>query len=282
MNILHITDLHFGPRHWHGDDNLLLERLNAFNADIVLNTGDNTSDSLPEEYREAGEFLSKLKCRNIFSIIGNHDKFSMRALEMFRKCIYDGEFIHPKDPSKVQKPKLFINSAMSNLEDNFTEVNYLRMMEIDGERVLFVCIDTNLCQKHDGFVEPQILEALRDEMSKLTYDRVLMLSHHSLLATDECPLINSKQVTDFILETGIEATFCGHTHKLDIVEVSDLVRGKKFRQFMCGTLSAKGSGTEGNMFCTYENFGTSDEVITITRVYPTDGGLEFVETVLDR
>ena len=53
MNILHITDLHFGPYHWAADDSLVLDRLNAFNADIVFNTGDMTSDSLPEEFEQA-------------------------------------------------------------------------------------------------------------------------------------------------------------------------------------------------------------------------------------
>ena len=46
MNLLHITDIHFGPYHWAVDDELVLARLNAFDADIVLNTGDMTSDSL--------------------------------------------------------------------------------------------------------------------------------------------------------------------------------------------------------------------------------------------
>ena len=55
MNILHISDLHFGPRHWDGNYQLLLEKINSFNADIVLNTGDNTTDGLESEYVQAGK-----------------------------------------------------------------------------------------------------------------------------------------------------------------------------------------------------------------------------------
>ena len=74
MNILHISDLHFGPRHWEGDDQILLEKLNSYNSDIVINTGDSTTDALEDEYVAAGIFLAGLKCENVISIIGNHDK----------------------------------------------------------------------------------------------------------------------------------------------------------------------------------------------------------------
>ena len=32
MNILHLSDLHFGPRHWDGDDEVLLEKINSYPA----------------------------------------------------------------------------------------------------------------------------------------------------------------------------------------------------------------------------------------------------------
>ena len=56
MNILHISDLHFGPRHWDGDDQALLAKINSYDADIVINTGDNTTDGLETEYVKAGRF----------------------------------------------------------------------------------------------------------------------------------------------------------------------------------------------------------------------------------
>ena len=88
MNILHISDLHFGPRHWEEDDQILLEKINSYDADIVINTGDNTTDGLEDEYAEAGRFLKAITCENVISIIGNHDKRNMRSHELFRKYIY--------------------------------------------------------------------------------------------------------------------------------------------------------------------------------------------------
>jgi len=280
MNLLHITDIHFGPYHWAVDDNLVLERLNAFDADIVLNTGDLTSDSLQVEFQQVQSFLAKLECPNVVSILGNHDKYSKRSHEMFREYIYDGQFVQPKDKSKIQKDKLFFSPINMRIGDYFTDVNFLRTFEINGETVLIVCVDTTLFQSDFGFVEEQILASLKDEIAATKHDRLLMLTHHPILDSDEDPLINTKRMTDFALDIGIEASFCGHTHELEIVELSNIVVGKKFRQFMIGSLSSVNIHRESNMFCTYENFGTPDEVITITRMFPTDSGVEFVETKL--
>ncbi|MGR3661503.1 MAG: metallophosphoesterase family protein [Paracoccaceae bacterium] len=280
MNLLHITDIHFGPYHWATDDQLVLDRLNAFPADVILNTGDLTSDSLETEFQEAQGFLSKLTCKNIVSILGNHDKYSKRSHEMFRQYIYDGDLIAPKDPPKVKKNKIYFHPAHVRLNEYFSDVNFLRLLDIGGEKVLFICIDSNQFQSDIGYVDEQILHALRDEMAKLTYDRALLLSHHSVLSTDESPLVNSKRLSDFILEHQIEATFCGHTHELDFLEVRDLIKGGRYRQFMCGSLSSINTPRDTNMYSTYENFGRDDEVITITRMVPTANGLEFNETVI--
>ena len=89
MNLLHISDIHFGPRHWEGNNERLLEKINSYAADIVINTGDNTTDGLESEYDEAGRFLKNIKCKNVISLIGNHDKRNMRSQELFKKHIYD-------------------------------------------------------------------------------------------------------------------------------------------------------------------------------------------------
>jgi len=282
MNLLHISDLHFGPYHWAINDDLVLDRLNAFAADIVLNTGDFTSDSLEVEFQEAGAFLAKLKCPNVVSILGNHDKYSKRSHEMFRQYIFDGPMIEPKNPDQVRKRKVYIDPATARLDNYYTEVNYLREFEVKGEKILIVCVDTCLFQDDSGKVEQQVLLALADAMGRCKHDRALMLAHHSALSTDEDPLINSKRLTDFILSNAVEATFCGHTHELDILHVSDFIGGGEFRQFMCGSLASVNIPRDRNMFCTYENFGTDDEIITVTRMIPNGAELEFVENVLGK
>jgi len=50
--------MHFGPRHWFGKSELLLEKLNSYAADIVINTGDNTTDGLENEFAAAVELCT--------------------------------------------------------------------------------------------------------------------------------------------------------------------------------------------------------------------------------
>ena len=85
MNILHLSDLHFGPRHWDGDDEALLEKINSYPADVVIDTGDTTTDGRESEYVEARKFFDKINCSHIVTVIGNHDNFfgATRCLKQF-------------------------------------------------------------------------------------------------------------------------------------------------------------------------------------------------------
>ena len=111
MNILHISDLHFGPRHWEGDDQVLLAKINSYSADIVINTGDNTTDGLETEYVKAGRFLKAIWCKNVVSTIGNHDKRNMRSHELFRKYINNSEIIRIPESIRTRKNHLFLESG---------------------------------------------------------------------------------------------------------------------------------------------------------------------------
>ena len=57
MNILQISDLHFGARHWDGNNESLLKKINSYPADLVINAGDSTTDALESEYQDAERFL---------------------------------------------------------------------------------------------------------------------------------------------------------------------------------------------------------------------------------
>ena len=123
MNILHISDLHFEPRHWEGDDEVLLKKLNTYESDIVINTGDSTSDGMESEFKAAGRFLKGIKCRNVFSVIGNHDKRNMSSHELFSKHIQKNKIIYPLKPDSCSKENLFMDRAITRINENFTDVN---------------------------------------------------------------------------------------------------------------------------------------------------------------
>ncbi len=277
MNILHISDLHFGPRHWEGDDQLLLEKINSFNADIVLNTGDSTTDGMEDEYAAAGLFLAGITCEHVISTIGNHDKRNLRSHELFQKYIYDAKIIHIAETVQTSKKHLFLNREITKLRENFTDINFLKLIQIHGKSILLINIDSNELYSDDGFVEKEVLRAVSEKINHLEYDLPLLMTHHSVLGTDECPLKNSSILIDFVQKHKIEHVFCGHTHELELMRTTDLYHGHTFFHFMCGSLSSCNHANDDNMFLYYENVGREDMHLTLVRILQEGSTLCFKE-----
>ena len=280
MNILHISDLHFGPRHWEGDDQVLLEKINSYDADIVINTGDNTTDGLETEYIKAGRFLKAIKCRNVISTIGNHDKRTMRSHELFRKYICNSEIISIPESTKTNKKHLFLNREITKVRDNFTDINHITQIEVHGKRVLVISIDSNELYSDDGFVEKEVLKAVTKEINQIEYDLPLLLTHYSILGTDECPLKNSDVLIDFVQEHGIEYVFCGHSHDLELMRTTDLYNQHSFYHFRCGSLSSCNIENDDNMFVFYENIGDDYMRLHLIRIFQEHGKIRFKEEIV--
>ncbi|MCD4806525.1 MAG: metallophosphoesterase [Methanococcoides sp.] len=275
MNILHISDLHFGPRHWDGDDLILLEMINSFDADIVINTGDNTTDSLEDECADAGHFLKAIKCKNVISTLGNHDKRNMRSHERFRKYIDNSEIISISETIKTSKKNIFLNREITKVDENFTDINFIKSISINGKTVLIISIDTNELYSDDGYVEKEILNAVSKEIEQTEYDLPLLITHYSILGTDAFPLKNSADLIDFVQKHKIEYVFCGHTHELEIMRANDLYRGHSFTHFMCGSLSSSNHPKDDNMFLYYENLGSDDMHLHLIRIFLEMGKVHF-------
>jgi len=280
MNLLHISDLHFGPRHWEGDNKALIEKLNSYQVDIVINTGDNTTDGLETEFVKAGLFLKALKCKNVISTIGNHDKRNMRSHELFRKYISDTEIITIPESTKTKKKLLFLNREITNVRDNFTDINSIKQVEINGKTVLLITVDSNELYSDDGFVEKEILNALSKEITQREHELILLLTHYSILGTDECPLKNSAVLIDFVQKHKIEYVFCGHTHDLELMRTTDLYKQHTFNHFRCGSLSSSNIENDDNMFVYYENLGENDMHLHVVRIFQEHGKLTFSEEIV--
>ena len=275
MNILHISDLHFGPRHWRGDDDILLKKINEYDADIVINTGDSTTDGMEDEYAEAGRFLKALACKNVISIMGNHDKRNMRSHELFLKYIFDSEIIYLPEMAQTSKKNLFLNREITKVRENFTDINFIKAIPVNEKSVLIIGIDSNELYTDVGIVEEKILHAISDKIIQMEYDVPLLLIHHSILGTDADPLKNSIRVSDFVRKHKIENVFCGHTHELDLNRSVDLYHGHAFTQFMCGTLSSCNHAYDDNMFLYYENWGTDDLRVHLVRIFIQESKVHF-------
>lgn len=281
MNIVHISDLHFGPGHWDGDDQSLLEKINSYDADIVINTGDNTTDGLESEYADAGRFLSAITCKNVISTPGNHDKRSKRAHELFRTYIDSSEIITIPESTNSKKQYLFLDGTLNKVSDTFTDINFVKQIAACKQKVLLISIDSNELYSDDGFVEPQILNAISTTIEQAEYDLALLVTHYSILGTDEHPLKNSACMIAFVRQHKIEYVFCGHTHHLELMRTIDVCHGNSFIQLMCGTLTSRNDATDGRMFLYYENFGNPDMKAFIIRIFLESGAVRFEEECVE-
>ncbi|RLA39539.1 MAG: metallophosphoesterase [Gammaproteobacteria bacterium] len=280
MNLLHISDMHFGTRHWTGNDELLLEKINSYCADIVLNTGDNTSDALESEFEAAGKFLKSIKCNNVISIAGNHDKRNMRSRDFFSKYIDDMEVIRPLNPESCNKGKIYLDDGTTGIEESFTDINFIEMCSINGKSLLVVCLDTNELYQDNGFVDKEMIRSVSHQIEQLTYDEIILLNHHSILDTDYDPLFNSGRIIEFVRKHNIEHVFCGHTHKLELMKSIDLYRKHSFNQYKNGSLSAHNPSNDSNMFLFYENFGEKAMKVHLIRIFVKGDQLKFEEEVI--
>ena len=280
MNILHISDMHFGPRHWLGKNDLLLEKLNSFDTDIVINTGDNTTDALENEFEAAGNFLKSIDCQHIVSIPGNHDKRNMRSTDYFRQYIDEIEVIRPLNRDKCRKRNIYLEGNTIGIKEHFTDINFLKKITINGESLLIVCLDSNSLYEDNGFVDKEILRTISHAISKESYDRIILLNHHSILDTDSDPLFNSRIVVEFVREHNIEHVFCGHTHHLSIMKSTDLYHKHSFTQYKNGSLSSGNTLNDTNMFLYYKNFGTEAMEIHVIRAIVDNGCMSFKEEII--
>jgi 3',5'-cyclic AMP phosphodiesterase CpdA len=277
VNILHLSDLHFGPRHWDGDDELLLEKINSFPADVVIDTGDITTDGRESEYIEARKFFDRINCQEIVAVIGNHDKRNTVGHEFFKKYFYKSEIIYPSAQQKTEKQDILFDQNITKLEDNFTDVNFLSLKTINSKKVLFICIDNNVVRSDHGFVEEAILHSIEVRMRELTYDLPLLLTHYPLLGTDMDIFRNSRRLIDFVNSNKIEYVFCGHDHFLRLERICDLYINHEFNHFMCGTTASANRPRDNNVFLFYENVGESNLNVYVIRLLYEDGYLETKE-----
>ncbi|MCF6177899.1 MAG: metallophosphoesterase [Geopsychrobacter sp.] len=280
MNILHLSDLHFGTRHWDGNNQILLDKINSYPADLVINTGDSTTDGLESEFQDAGAFLKGITCENIISIIGNHDKRNMRTNEYYKKYIDHDEVILPSRPKLTTKKDLYLKPDISKTKNYFTDHNYIKLITVDNMTLLVVCIDSNVLYQDEGFVEEEILRNISEQIGRIKYDKSMMLIHHSILVGDVTPLLNPLTLTTFIREHKIEDVFCGHTHLFDLRKSTDLCFNSSFTQYMVGSLSSRNRVADYNMFLYLQGWGTSALQIHLIKIFLDDDVMSFAEELI--
>jgi hypothetical protein len=82
--------------------------------------------------------LDKINCEHFVAVIGNHDKRNTIGHELFKEYVYNPQVLYPSSNRQTKKQNLFLYRKITKLKENFTDVNFLELLTIDGKRVLFI------------------------------------------------------------------------------------------------------------------------------------------------
>ena len=181
MIIVQLSDIHMGSQYLGDVFAKVIEEVNQIKPDAVIITGDLTDEGLIKQYEKCKEMISKIKCKRIFAISGNHD---------YRNSGY------------LAFKKFFPFETINELSDD----------------VVLVTIGTARPDRNEGEVGYRQNLWLERTMKKY-HDKVKILAmHHHLVGipdtgSDRLTVIDAGDVLRTILDTNVDLVLCGHKHR---------------------------------------------------------------------
>jgi len=190
MKLVHLSDIHVGSQFQENVFMKVIEEVNQLKPDVIVITGDLTNEGLLKEYEKCKEYVSRLHCKKIITISGNHDYRNSGYL-VFKKFF------------------------------PFETINEL------GDQVVLVTVGTARPDRNEGEVGYRQNLWIERTMKKY-HDRVKIIAmHHHLMGvpdtgSDRQTVIDSGDTLRTILDTDVDLVLCGHKHRPWIWNFKDL------------------------------------------------------------
>jgi 3',5'-cyclic AMP phosphodiesterase CpdA len=201
--LLHLSDLHFGAHDQRLVD-AVEQRADELKPDLVVISGDFTQRARSEQFREACEFLGRLRDHGheVLGVPGNHDVPLYDVLRRFM--------------SPLARYRRFIDGTLCPF------------VELPGVAVLGINTARSLTFK-DGRINRQQVDFIRETFSRTPPEAMrVLVTHHPLFAlkvgNDAGRAIGRQELAlDAIEEAGVDMLLAGHNHHASSHEASDLV-----------------------------------------------------------
>lgn len=201
--IVHLSDLHFGAH----DDRLVeavCGQIDALKPDLVVISGDFTQRARTEQFRQACEFLDRLRERGheVIGVPGNHD---VPLYDVLRRFL-----------SPLTRYRRFIDETLCPF------------VELPGLAVLGINTARSLTFK-DGRINRDQVEFIRETFSRTPSEAMrILVTHHPLFSLNVgdqvTPAIGRQQLAlDAVEESGVDMVLAGHNHHASSHDASDLV-----------------------------------------------------------
>jgi len=201
--LVHLSDLHFGAH-----DERLIEavewQVDQLKPDLVVISGDFTQRARTEQFRDACEFLERLRERGneVLGVPGNHDVPLYDVLRRFM--------------SPLARYRRFIDESLCPF------------VELPGIAVLGINTARSLTFK-DGRINKEQVVFIRETFSRTPSDAFrVLVTHHPLFALEiggeiERAIGRQDLALDAVEEVGVDMVLAGHAHHASSHDAGDLV-----------------------------------------------------------
>jgi 3',5'-cyclic AMP phosphodiesterase CpdA len=201
--IMHISDLHFGAH-----DERLVEAVAAeadeLKPDLVVISGDFTQRARTDQFREACEFLERLRDsgHEVLGVPGNHD---VPLYDVLRRFL-----------SPLARYRRFIDETLCPF------------VELPGVAVLGINTARSLTFK-DGRINKDQVEFIRETFSRTPSEAFrVLVTHHPLFALKvggeiERAIGRQELALDAVEDVGVDMVLAGHAHHASSQDAGDLV-----------------------------------------------------------
>ena len=202
--LLHLSDLHFGAH----DPRLVEaveERVHEKKPDLVVISGDFTQRARTEQFREACQFLERLReaGHDVLGVPGNHD---VPLYDVLRRFF-----------SPLTRYKRFIDDELCPVH------------ELPRATVLGINTARSLTFK-DGRISHEQMEFIRDAFKRTDASAMrILVTHHPLFAlpVSDGPELGKaigrqEHALDAVADCGVDLLLAGHNHRASAHNARDL------------------------------------------------------------
>lgn len=173
---------------------LVIQDIHAHNPDLVLISGDLTNLALPEEFKQAAEWLHQLPFQKIRIVPGNHD------------CL-------------VQTQWHDTHAYWTSWTKAYGKDDYPTITKTDTTAIIGISTSVPTAPFFaSGYIDPDQLERVKEALRKAKEDKLfrIVMLHHPPVSTmmhERKALRNRKQLKEVFDEVGVEMILYGHIHK---------------------------------------------------------------------
>jgi 3',5'-cyclic AMP phosphodiesterase CpdA len=205
MNILHISDVHFGPFYVPKVGAALLRAVPELDSDVIIISGDFTQRAKREQFAEARAFLDQLPKRPTIVIPGNHDVPLYRVFErLFNPYGLYKEYISPDLDMVLRSDEAII-------------------VALNSTKPLRAIVNGRIDRWQLKFCEDAFRDAPADAL------RIVVAHHHFAPAPDYeggQVMPKAKRAIDCFTDLKVDMIIGGHLHRAYIGNSLDVYPGE--------------------------------------------------------